>query len=133
MNSQFRTALSIIFAGVWINASEFLRNQVLLHEAWLEHYRSLQMTFPEDPLNGAIWGAWGFMYAGIICFIGRRFTLLQTSILAWVFGFAMMWLVIWNLGVLPLAILPVAVPLSLLESVVAALICRDRPAASGHL
>jgi hypothetical protein len=35
-----------------------------------------------------------------------------------------MWLVTWNLGVLPLSILPIAVPLSLLETFVAALICR---------
>jgi hypothetical protein len=43
--------------------------------------------------------------------------------LSWVTGFVLMWLVIWNLNVLPFSTLVYAVPLSLLESFLAAYIC----------
>jgi hypothetical protein len=39
-------------------------------------------------------------------------------------GFVLMWMVIGNLGVLPAAILPVAVPLSMLEAFGAAWIIK---------
>ncbi|MCU0452821.1 MAG: hypothetical protein MUE68_04125 [Bacteroidetes bacterium] len=124
MHPRLRPILSIFAAGVWINASEFFRNQVLLHDTWIAHFRSLGMTFPEAPVNGAVWGLWGFMYASAIYYLHLRLNLLQTTVVSWVAGFVLMWLVTWNLGVLPLSILPIAVPLSLLETFVAALICR---------
>ncbi len=124
MNRTSRSVVSIGAAGLWINASEFFRNQVLLHDAWLAHYRSLGLTFPEDAANGAVWGIWGFAYAAVIYVLHLRFTLLHTTILSWVIGFVLMWLVIWNLGVLPLSILFLAIPLSLFEAFVATYLCR---------
>jgi hypothetical protein len=47
-----------------------------------------------------------------------------TVILAWLMAFLMMWLVTWNLEVLPVGILRVAVPFSLLEVLIASLIVR---------
>jgi len=41
-----------------------------------------------------------------------------------VLGYVMMWVVIWNLSVLPFGILPVAVPWSFVEALGAAFICR---------
>jgi hypothetical protein len=44
--------------------------------------------------------------------------------LAWLVGFALMWVVIGNLGVLPKGILYFAVPLSLLEAFLAVIIIK---------
>ena len=44
------------------------------------------------------------------------------TILSWVVGFVLMWIVIGIMGVLPFGILPWAVPLSLIEALVAVLI-----------
>lgn len=77
------------------------------------------MTFPEAPINGAMWGVWSLCYAVIIFIISKKFSLLQTTVLAWVIGFVLMWLVIGNLGVLPWGILPMAIPLSMLEAFLA--------------
>lgn len=121
MKSQ--SIFAIILAGIWINASEFLRNQLLFNRYWVEHYQSLGLIFPSDPLNGIVWVIWGFIFAVTLYVISRRFSLLETTLLGWVMAFLMMWLVTWNLSVLPLPLLVYAVPLSLLEAFVGAYLC----------
>ena len=54
--------------------------------------------------------------------ISKKFTLMQTTFLAWFVGFVFMWVVIGNLGVLPYGLLVMAVPHILPETFVAALI-----------
>ena len=115
-----KRTFAILAATVWISVSEFVRNQFLVQSHWVEHYRSMGLGFPSEPVNGALWGLWSLVFAGVIYVLSRRFSFVQTSILSWVIGFVMMWIVIGNLGVLPLAILPLAIPLSLLEAGIAA-------------
>ena len=123
MNLQSRNIIAIILTGIWVNASEFFRNEVLLKTYWINHYRSLGMTFPSEPLNGMIWVAWGFLFAIAIYIISRKFNLIQTTLVSWFMAFVLMWIVTWNLNVLPSAILIYAVPLSLLEAFIGSYIC----------
>ena len=46
MKPQIRIILTVVITGIWINASEFFRNQVLLIAKWVEHFQSLGMIFP---------------------------------------------------------------------------------------
>jgi hypothetical protein len=124
MSPTARAVLAVVAAGIWINASEFVRNQVLLLGRWKDHYASLGLTFPTEPKNAAMWVVWGFVFAGVTFAVSRRFGLGATTLIGWTTAFLMMWLVTWNLSVLPLAILWFAVPLSVLEAFVAAYICR---------
>ena len=117
--------LRIFAAAVWIGLSEFARNQIILRSYWILHYSKLGVPFPESPQNGAVWGIWSILFAFGIAALSRRFTWIQTTLLAWWFGFIMMWVVIGNLNVLPLGILPIAIPLSLLESTGAAWVLRS--------
>lgn len=70
-----------------------------------------------------MWVLWGFLFAAAIFVISRRFDLLQTTFISWLFGFVLMWIVAWNLNVLPGGILAYAIPLSFLEAFVGAYIC----------
>jgi len=115
---------AITFSGLWIGFSEFFRNQVLLVTNWRDHYGALGMSFPSAPINAVVWILWSFVFASLVFVLSRRWTLLQTTLIAWTAAFPMMWLVAWNLSVLPVSILLYAVPLSLLESLVASLICN---------
>lgn len=124
MKSQTRTFVLILLAGLWVNTCEFLRNQILLNGEWVQHFQSLGMGFPSAPINALVWVVWGFVFAAIVFVLAQKFTLSQTFVLAWALGFVLMWLVIWNLNVLPMKILPVAVPFSLIESFGAAYICK---------
>jgi hypothetical protein len=71
-----------------------------------------------------VWVAWGFLFAIAIFLISRKFSLVQTTLISWLTAFVLMWIVVWNLNVLPGAILIYAVPLSLLEAFIGSYICR---------
>jgi len=117
-----KTVLPILAATAWIGASEFFRNEVLLKSHWVDHYRGLGLVFPSEPLNGAVWGLWSLLLAIAIFIMLKKFTPLRAALLAWFVAFVMMWVVIGNMGVLPAGLLYAAVPLSLLETFVAAFI-----------
>jgi hypothetical protein len=117
-----KNILSILLATIWISISEFIRNEFLLKTHWTAHYEKLGMVFPSEPINGAVWGFWSVCLAIFIFIISKKFSLVQTALLAWFVGFVMMWIVIWNLKVLPIHILPLAIPLSILEAYLASFI-----------
>jgi hypothetical protein len=114
-----KTILPILLATIWISISEFVRNELLVKSYWTEHYDSLGLVFPSEPVNGAIWGLWSLLFAIAIFIISKKFKLIQTTLLSWFVGFVLMWVVVGNMGVLPYGILYFAVPLSLLEAFVA--------------
>ena len=124
MNLQSRSIIAVVLSGIWVNASEFFRNEVLLKIYWVDHYQSLGMTFPSGPQNGMVWVVWGFLFAIAIYLISRKFNLIQTTLISWFMAFVLMWVVTWNLNILPSAILIYAVPLSLLEAFMGSYICR---------
>lgn len=124
MTRSTRAVLAVVLAGIWVYASEFLRNEVLLNNHWVDHYRALGLVFPSEPINGAVWVMWGFLFAWAIWLLTRRFSLVQAALLAWLMGFVLMWLVIGNLHVLPVSILVYALPLSLIEVLGAAYIAK---------
>jgi len=124
MSPCLRGIVAITAAGLWVNASEFFRNEVLLKSYWVAHYQSLGLVFPSEPVNGMVWGLWGFTSAAAIYWVSRKFSLIETVLLCWLMTFVLMWLVTGNLHVLPGGLLYYAVPLSLLEVFVGVLICR---------
>jgi len=122
MNTLKGTILPIFFATIWISISEFVRNEFLIKSYWTEHYEKLGLVFPSEPINGAVWGVWSLCFAIAIFILNKKFSLLQTAVLSWFVGFVFMWLVIGNMGVLPYGILPIAIPLSILEALLASFI-----------
>ena len=119
-----KTILPILLATIWISISEFVRNELLLKSFWVEYYQKLGLVFPSEPINGAVWGLWSLLFAISIFIISKKFSLIETTLLSWLVGFVLMWVVIGNLNVLPYGILIYAIPLSLLEAFVAALIIK---------
>jgi hypothetical protein len=117
-----KTIVPVLAATIWISISEFARNEFLLKTYWTNHYQSLGLVFPSEPFNGALWGVWSLLFAIAIFIMSKRFTLWQTTFLAWLVGFVLMWVVTGNMGVLPYGILPLAVPLSFLEAFLASYI-----------
>ena len=118
------TILPLMLATIWISISEFLRNEFIVKSFWTNHYQALGLTFPSKPVNGAVWGIWSLLFAVAIFIFSKKFTLVQTALIAWFVGFVLLWVVIGNLGVLPFGLLTFAVPLSLIESFVAVWIIK---------
>ena len=124
MKTLNKTVLPILLATIWISISEFVRNEFLFKSYWTKHYDSLGLNFPDAPVNGAVWGLWSLLFAILIFILNKKFSLAGTTFLAWFAAFVLMWVVTWNMAVLPLGILWFAAPLSLLETFLAAWIIR---------
>ncbi len=122
MKTVKQTILPILLATIWISISEFARNEFLLKSYWTDHYQSLGLVFPSEPVNGAVWGLWSLCFAIAIFIIAKKFSLLQTTLLSWFVAFVLMWISSGNMGVLPFGILPFAIPLSFLEAFLASFI-----------
>jgi len=119
-----KTILPVLLATIWISVSEFVRNELLVKTYWTEHYNNLGLVFPAEPINGAVWGIWSLLFAIAIYIISKKFSLIQTTFLSWFVGFVLMWVVVWNMNVLPDGILLIAGPLSIFEAFVATFIIK---------
>jgi len=124
MNYLKKTILPVLLASIWISISEFVRNEFLVKSYWTEHYGNLGLVFPAEPINGAVWGLWSLLFAIAIYIISKKFTLIETTFLSWFVGFVLMWVVVWNMSVLPARILIIAGPLSILEAFLASFIIK---------
>lgn len=122
MFSLRKTVIPVFLSTLWISISEFLRNEFLFKYYWIEHYQSLGLTFPSEPINGALWGLWSLLLAIGIFIILKKFSFWETVFLSWFLGFILMWIVIGNLGILPITLLWIAIPWSLAEVTIATLI-----------
>ena len=122
MKNKFKL---IILVGGWIGLSEFVRNELLFKHLWIDKYSSLNLIFPSSMVNNMVWAIWSFVFAGLIIYLSKKLSFKSTIIVSWLFAFLMMWLVIGNMNVLPYKLLIFAVPLSLIEVAVAALISNS--------
>lgn len=116
--------LPILVTGIWINLSETIRWIFLIESYWIEHYKELNLVFPNEPVNMVTWMFWGFCFATIIFILSKKYKLWQAATLSWFVAFVMMWIVVWNVGVLPVKMLWINIPLSLFEAFIGALICK---------
>ncbi|MCK4903317.1 MAG: hypothetical protein KAS35_01410 [Candidatus Marinimicrobia bacterium] len=119
-----KTILPIFLVGLWINISETIRWLFLIKAYWIEHYQNLNLILPDEPVNGITWMIWGFLYASMMFILSKKFNILQTALLSWFIAFVLMWIVVWNIGVLPTGMLWINAPLSLIEAYIAAFICK---------
>ena len=119
-----KSLVATLVAGAWIGFSEFLRNEILFKRYWMDKYADLGLRFPSETVNNALWAVWSFLLAGCIVYLIRRLSFTGTFLITWILAFVMMWVVIWNLNVLPTGLLPVAIPWSVIETAVAVLIVR---------
>jgi hypothetical protein len=119
-----KAILSVAAAGIWITVSEFVRNEYLFKNLWVDHFSSLGLRFETLPVNGILWMMWGFTLAFVIFKLLQKFSFQEAILLSWLAAFVMMWITIFNLQVFPLKLLMAVVPLSLIEAAVAGFIIR---------
>lgn len=117
-----KNIIPIILSGLWISVSEFFRNEILLKNFWIDYYDQIDLTFQTLPINGILWVVWSFIFAFIIHRLFSKFGCVETVIYSWIAGFVLMWIVMFNLQVLPLKLLIFAIPLSFIEVRVSVLI-----------
>jgi len=119
-----KTILPIIIIGLWINISITIGWFLILKSYWVEKFNSLNIIFPLEMINNLVWMIWGFMLAIVIFILSKKFTILHTTILSWFAAFAMMWVIVWNIGVLPTRMLLFNIPNTLFVTFIASVISK---------
>ncbi|HTO75602.1 MAG TPA: hypothetical protein VMQ61_05950 [Thermoanaerobaculia bacterium] len=109
-----RVILGGILAGVVINVSEFVLNEVALKKANEDAMKALGKSMPESGGTILIWMILGFvigiaavwLYAAIRPrYGGGPGTAVKAGIAVWVLGSLYMTVVFWNLGLYPINVL----------------------------
>jgi hypothetical protein len=119
-----KTILPILITGIWLNISITIGWILILESYWIKKYQSLNLVFPIGITNNIVWMIWGFMLATIVFTLSKKFTVLQTTFLGWFMAFAMMWVIVWNIGVLPTGMLLFNIPNTLFVTYIGAWICK---------
>jgi len=119
-----KTILPILLTGIWINVAITIGWMLILKSYWIEKFQSLNLVFPTGLINNITWMIWGFMLATIIFILLKKFSVLYTTLLAWFVAFVMMWVIVWNIGVLPTGMLAFNIPNTLLIIFIGAWICK---------
>lgn len=115
---------AVLAIFIWISGTLFLRNEIFLKDYWINHYEQLGITFPSEPINGIVWVIWSLLFAIAIFIFSKKFNLVNTALISWFTGFVLVEIVVGNMGVLPFGILVYAIPMSLVEVFVAALLAK---------
>ena len=124
MSHLKKTILPILLIGIWLNVAITIGWLFILEGYWIEKYNSLNLVFPTGLINNITWMIWGFMLATIVFILSKKFNKLQTTLLVWFVAFPMMWIIVWNVGVLPTEMLLFNVPFTLIVTYIGALICK---------
>ncbi len=123
--------LTALVNAVWINASEVFRYFVFVMPMMREAFPQVEGIAPMNLPVFAIWGAWdailvlavtGFVFLFLDRFGNGLLQAIVAGSLIWTAIFVILWLGLFNMNMATGAILVIALPLSWLEMVVAALI-----------
>ena len=124
MNNLKKVGLPILLTGIWINISITIGWMLILKSYWVEKYQSLNIVYPLGLMNNIVWMIWGFMLATVIFILSKKFTLVQTTFISWFVAFIMLWVIIWNIGVLPTKMLYFNILNTLFITYIGAVICN---------
>jgi hypothetical protein len=116
--------LAVVVSGVWMNLSEFVRNEFVIKHVWVKGFEEIGLSFPSAPINGVVWVIWTFIFCAVLTVLNMKFNALKSTVICWVTGFGLLWIAMWNIGILPKGLLYWAVPWSFVEVYVAAFICN---------
>lgn len=126
-----RVILGGLAAGVVINLSEWVLNDVVLKEQWAENMRALGKSGEVTANQIVVWNIWGFL-AGIglvwlYAAIRPRFgpgagTAVKAGLAVWFFAHFLWTLGSWNMGIFPANALVIGLAWTLVETILAGLV-----------
>ena len=125
---------TLLIVALWINASEVFRYFVFVMPMMRETLSNVADVAPMNLPVFLIWGIWdtilliavtGFVWLYLERFGWTIVNALLAGSLIWLAIFGILWLGLYNMNLATPAILAIALPLSWLELIIAALILRQ--------
>lgn len=123
--------MTMLINAIWINASEVFRYFVFVMPMMRDAFPQVENVAPMSWPIFAVWGVWDtvllFAVTGFVWLFLERFgnglrQAITAGSLIWAAVFVILWLGMLNMNMTTVAVLAVALPLSWLEMVVAAMI-----------
>ncbi len=124
MKNYKKSIWQILIVSLWINIFETLRWLLFAKPDIDMHFRTANLVLPNEPLNNILWLIWGIIIAVMIFIISKKYKALQTTFIVWITVYVMHWIALWNMAVLPINILWLAVPLTFINVLIGVLICK---------
>ena len=124
MKNYLKTIWQIFLVSIWINIFETLRWMLFAKPEIDMHFKAANIVLPNEPINNLLWLIWGIIIAVMIFIVSKKFKVLQTTFIVWITVYVMHWIALWNMAVLPINILWLAVPLTFINVLVGALISK---------
>ena len=123
MENLKKAIWKILLVSIWINIFETLRWMLFAKPEIDMHFKAANLVLPNEPINNLLWLIWGIIIAVMIFIVSKKFKVLQTTFIVWITVYVMHWIALWNMAVLPINILWLAVPLTFINVLVGAVIC----------
>jgi hypothetical protein len=124
MKNYQKAIWQIFLVSIWINIFETLRWMLFAKPEIDMHFKAANLVLPNEPINNLLWLIWGIIIAVMIFIVSKKFKVLQTTFIVWITVYVMHWIALWNMAVLPINILWLAVPLTFINVLVGALISK---------
>lgn len=133
INSFRSFVLVTLIVSLWVHASETFRYFVFVIPAMQGYFADFEGVAQMNISIFAIWGLWDTLLTGLVVFMYWLFaqqfgetmrSALASATISWLFFFVLFWAGLWNMGMSPARVLLIALPLSLLEMIVASVFAR---------
>lgn len=124
----------VLLVSLWVNASEVFRYFVIVMPETRQFLAMVPNIAPMDWGVFLVWGLWDTLLTACIVFLfwlvaqvygnnGR--SVLIAGVVSWAFFFVLFWLGMLNMSLTSLSLAVIALPLALLETLVASLIASQ--------
>ena len=122
-----------LLVSLWIHASETFRYFLFIMPEMQQFLAPLENVAPMNLSIFAIWGVWDTLLSGLVVFLywiyAQHFgeslrSAIYSGLISWLFFFVLFWIGLWNMNLASIKALMIALPLSLLEMVVASVLAR---------
>lgn len=123
----------LLFNFIWINLSEIFRYFLFIMPMMRETFPQIDNIADMNIFIFLVWGVWDMILVFSVCLFTKLYltyfgynlkNTLWVGTILWLTIFVILWLGLFNMGLATLSILAIALPLSWLELVIAALIVR---------
>lgn len=134
MNTPFNIKqflIVVVLVSIWVNASEVFRYFVIVMPETRQFLSMVPNIAPMDWGVFMIWGIWDTLLTACIVFmfwlIAKVFgnnnrSVVIAGLVSWAFFFVLFWVGMYNMSLTSISLAAIALPLALLETIVASFI-----------
>jgi hypothetical protein len=133
--------IQVLLVSLWVNVSEVFRYFVIVMPKTREYLAVIPGVLPLNWWVFSVWGVWDFILTALVVFmywlVSQRFghnlrSVMLAGTVSWAFFFLLFWIGFFNMGLAPLSLALIALPLAWVEMIVASWLTLKLQTASSN-